>query len=60
MKFYKKEEADEEKFLSILSQIYSQLHTMEKSKYLEPKTSESMTDFVNFMQQECTKLLKKK
>ena len=51
MKFYKKEEADEEKFLSILSHIYSQLHGMEKAKYLEPKTSESISDFVTFMQQ---------
>lgn len=60
MKFYKREETDEEKFLAILSQIYSQMHTMEKNKYLEPKTSESIIDLLTFMQTECKKIMKQK
>ena len=42
IKFYKNEEADEERFISLVIKIHNQLRSMENNKYLEPKTSLSI------------------
>lgn len=49
IKFYKNEEADEEKFISLVLKIHHQLRSMENNKYLEPKTSQSILELVKFM-----------
>ncbi len=43
VKFYKNEEADEEKFIGLVMKIHQQLKSMENNKYLEPKTSLSIS-----------------
>lgn len=49
LKFYHNEQADESKFISILSHIYASLLKMEDSKYLEPKLSRSFEDLLRFL-----------
>lgn len=49
MKFYKGERADEEKFVSALSKIHSQMKSMETHKYLEPKSSHTFEDLLSFL-----------
>jgi hypothetical protein len=42
IKFYQKEEADEEKFVALVLKLHHQLKGMEKNKYLDPKSSRSI------------------
>lgn len=42
IKFYQGEPADEEKFISLVVKLHTQMRNMEKSKYLEPKSSLSV------------------
>jgi len=49
IKFYKNEDADEEKFMSLVMKIYGQLKSMENNKYLDPKSSIAINDLVKFI-----------
>lgn len=51
IKFYQKEEADEEKFVALVLKLHHQLKGMEKNKYLDPKSSRSIEELVKFIQQ---------
>ena len=50
IKFYQGEPADEEKFISLVLKLNQQLRTMEKNKYLEPKSSQSVNELIQYMQ----------
>jgi hypothetical protein len=42
IKFYMGEHAEEEKFISAVVRLHHQMQKMEKNKYLDPKSSESI------------------
>ena len=50
IKFYQNEQADEEKFISLVLKLHHQMKNMEKSKYLEPKSSQAINELIKFMQ----------
>ena len=50
IKFYTGDQADEEKFISVVLKLHSQMKKMEKSKYLDPKSSDSLNELIRFMQ----------
>ena len=50
IRFYSGEPADEEKFVSVVLKLNQQMKKMEKSKYLDPKSSESISELTKFMQ----------
>lgn len=43
------EQAEEEKFISAVTRLHHQMMKMEKNKYLDPKSSESIKELVHFM-----------
>lgn len=49
IKFYQNEPTDEDKFISILAKLHSQMKNMENSKYLEPKTSIAVAELVKYL-----------
>jgi uncharacterized protein with von Willebrand factor type A (vWA) domain len=49
IKFYQNEPTDEDKFISILTKLHSQMKNMENSKYLEPKTSVAIAELVKYL-----------
>lgn len=49
MKFYRREDTNEEKFLDVLVQLHQQMARMEESKYLEPKNSKSIEELLRFL-----------
>ena len=50
IKFYQGEPADEERFISLVLKLNQQLRAMEKNKYLEPKSSQSVNELTQYMQ----------
>ena len=50
IRFYSGEPAEEDKFIAVVMKLNQQMKKMEKSKYLEPKSSESVSELVKFMQ----------
>ena len=50
IKFYQNDAADEERFIALVLKLHQQLRNMERSKYLEPKSSMAVTELVRFMQ----------
>ena len=50
IKFYQNEQADEEKFITLVLKLQQQMKNMEKNKYLEPKSSQSIHELIRFMQ----------
>lgn len=49
IKFYQNEQADEEKFITLVLKLCSQMKNMEKNKYLEPKSSHAVTELIHYM-----------
>ena len=49
IKFYSNEKADEEKFMTILSKLHLQMKNMETHKYLEPKSSNTFEELINYL-----------
>lgn len=50
IKFYRGEPADEDKFVTLVTKLAQQMRSMEKSKYLDPKSSVALNELVKFMQ----------
>jgi hypothetical protein len=50
IKFYRNEEADEERFVALVLKIHHQLKNMEPHKYLEPKTSNTINELIKIME----------
>ena len=50
IKFYQNDTADEERFITLVLKLHQQMRNMEKSKYLEPKSSMAIAELVGFMQ----------
>ena len=50
IKFYQNEPADDDKFANLVIKLHHQMRSMEKSKYLDPKSSQAVAELVKFMQ----------
>lgn len=51
LRFYRGQPTDEEKFVNLLSKLYSQMKSMEGHKYLEPKSSRTFEELLNFLKE---------
>jgi hypothetical protein len=49
IKFYQNEQADEETFINLVLKLHQQMKNMEKSKYLDPKSSQAINELVKSM-----------
>lgn len=46
LKFYKQEEADENKFKLLIKKIYKKMYLLEKGKFMTPKYTTCFTDLI--------------
>jgi hypothetical protein len=46
IKFYNREEADEDKFKLLLKKVYKKMYILEKGKFMTPKYTSCLSDLV--------------